>query len=166
MTVHLLDPTDAERARFASKIAVQDNGCWLWTGGLFSSGYAAFKMRGQNRRAHKVLWVWEFGLVPAGLVLDHLCHGPYCGGGPTCLHRRCVNPEHLAAVPQRSNLLRSPQTPNAKNVAKTHCKHGHEFTPENTYLFQRTAETTERHCRSCGVEKQRRYLERKNGVTS
>jgi hypothetical protein len=27
---------------------------------------------------------------------------------------------------------------------KTHCKHGHEFTPENTYIFNNS-----RHCRAC-----------------
>lgn len=32
----------------------------------------------------------------------------------------------------------------AKKRAQTHCKHGHEFTPENTYVFQ-----GRRHCREC-----------------
>lgn len=31
------------------------------------------------------------------------------------------------------NVMRS-DTPAAVNAAKTHCKHGHEFTPENTRL--------------------------------
>lgn len=111
MTVHdqaIAGPTDAERARFASKVVVLSNGCWEWSSGLFSTGYGAFKMRGQNRRAHKVLWVWENGPVPDGMNLDHICHGPKCVGGVECPHRRCVNPEHLRAVPQRDNLHRSP----------------------------------------------------------
>lgn len=153
MAVHttdseVLSPTAAERARFASKIDVQDNGCWLWTGSLFTAGYGAFKLRGQNRRAHRVLWVWEFGPVPDGLLLDHLCHPADCAGGPQCLHRRCVNPEHLAAVPQRSNLLRSPQTPNAQNVAKTHCPEGHEYSAENTRTWTRRGSTM-RSCKTC-----------------
>lgn len=32
----------------------------------------------------------------------------------------------------------------AKKRAQTHCKHGHEFTAENTYVFQ-----GRRHCREC-----------------
>jgi hypothetical protein len=37
------------------------------------------------------------GPVPAGMVLDHLCHtlATDCIGGPRCQHRRCVNPAHL-----------------------------------------------------------------------
>ena len=33
----------------------------------------------------------------------------------------------------------------AKNALKTHCKRGHEFTPQNTWLRK----TGERHCREC-----------------
>jgi hypothetical protein len=33
------------------------------------------------------------------------------------------------------------------NAAKTHCKRGHEFTPENTYISIRDR----RHCRACNV---------------
>ena len=36
------------------------------------------------------------------------------------------------------------------NAAKTHCSHGHEFTPENTYTYQ-----GRRQCRTCRAERQR-----------
>lgn len=39
------------------------------------------------------------------------------------------------------------------NAAKTHCKRGHEFTPENTYTFQQRTRagsvTTSRVCKTC-----------------
>ena len=38
---------------------------------------------------------------------------------------------------------------------QTHCKHGHEFTPENTHHYKR-GERTERRCRAC------RYIRTKN----
>jgi hypothetical protein len=38
----------------------------------------------------------------------------------------------LEAVTNRENMLRGVGVC-ALNARKTHCKHGHEFTPENTY---------------------------------
>jgi hypothetical protein len=36
--------------------------------------------------------------------------------------------------------------------ALTHCKNGHEFTPENTYYWQRPNGSLERYCRTCRKE--------------
>lgn len=45
-----------------------------------------------------------------------------------------------------------------KNAAKTHCIHGHEFTPENTYVKA----SGHRQCKACTSERdRRRYLARK-----
>jgi hypothetical protein len=40
------------------------------------------------------------------------------------------------------------------NKGKTHCKWGHEFTPENTALYP---STNSRRCKKCEVERQRKY---------
>lgn len=45
-------------------------------------------------------------------------------------------------------------------IPKTHCVHGHEFTPENTY-----AKYGRRYCRTCGVINVRNYKERKSLAT-
>jgi len=39
---------------------------------------------------------------------------------------------------------------------KTHCKHGHELTPENTYVTSTDEWRTRRECKACS---QRRYRE-------
>lgn len=50
----------------------------------------------------------------------------------------------------------------AKRLARTHCRNGHEFTPENTYW--RNDNT--RQCRECHNAKMRRLNAKKRSVTS
>jgi hypothetical protein len=45
----------------------------------------------------------------------------------------------------------------AKMTAQTHCKRGHEFTPENTYV--RPSQPNARYCRACMVRHRTRYKE-------
>jgi hypothetical protein len=79
--------------RFLSYVSVQENGCWLWTGGKNGDGYGNFRDENRvSRGAHR--WSYEYfvGPVPQGLDLDHLCR-----------NRACVHPEHLEPVSHREN---------------------------------------------------------------
>lgn len=118
------------------------------------SGYVNVYVDGRLVGAHVVAWEKAHGRkVPVGLVLDHTCHNadPTCMGGDACPHRACCNPDHLEAVTQRENTLRSPLSPAAINARKTHCINGHEYTLENTNI----SPTGRRCCRTCGREEQR-----------
>jgi hypothetical protein len=105
-----------------------DGGCWVWQRNYDSNGYG----RHLHWKAHRFAWLVLVGPIADGLQLDHLCR-----------NRGCVNPTHLEPVTQRENLLRG-ETIYAANAAKTHCKYGHEFTPENTRIIPRG-----RRCRAC-----------------
>lgn len=65
-----------------------------------------------------------------------------------CLHRRCVRVEHLAIVTQAENLAASPLTLVHRKF-DTHCRRGHEFTPENTIITAKGRGYTGRRCRTC-----------------
>ena len=119
--------------RFWAKVQRGPNEeCWLWTGASFENGYGVFWFEGTNIRAHRFSYEEARGPIPEGLALDHLCRT-----------RGCVNPAHLEAVSLRENILRG-EGITARNARKTHCKHGHEFTPGNTIH-----EVRGRKCRIC-----------------
>lgn len=120
--------------RFLSHVDKQVDGCWPWTGALNPDGYALSYIRRDdgakrfmhaNRRSHQFF----IGPIPAGFQVDHICHNAdlTCPADSSCLHRRCVNPEHLEAVPPGVNTRRSTKTLASRNAAKTHCDHGHSL---------------------------------------
>lgn len=118
--------------------------CWLWTGAI-SHTYGNFYVNVGPRRyrqvqAHRFAYELMVGPIPTGLTIDHTCHTDACRvGAENCPHRRCVNPAHLKPETLPDNIKRS------GNGTKTHCKRGHEFTPENTYVMSSGG----RSCRAC-----------------
>ena len=57
-----------------------------------------------------------------------------------------------------------------KNALKTHCKRGHEFTPENTAVtitrYGNGKESKGRWCRECGRMRQRAWVAKQGGAVS
>lgn len=119
--------------------------CWLWTGGL-SRGYGLVRtgpglpMRG----VHRIMYEFFIGPIPTGLDIDHICHNEdlSCRGGKTCLHRRCVNPDHLRAITRQENFAAGRRF-NGRST-RTHCPRGHPYDESNTYWRD-----GHRDCRTC-----------------
>lgn len=59
-----------------------------------------------------------------------------------------------------ANVVDMVEAGNHNNARKTHCKRGHEFTPENTRVEVRPT-TTVRICRTCSRERDQSYRRRK-----
>lgn len=132
----------------------QQNGCIYMTGNIRPDGYA----RISNQGAHRVAYEYFIGPIPEAHDVDHDCHNradPPCHLGPACPHRRCVNPDHLRAVPHKENVLAGVSF-GAVNAAKTHCNRGHEFTPENTHFESGGG----RRCRVCRRLREKAYRDR------
>lgn len=145
--------------RFLAKVLPADSqGCRLWDGATYPSGYGCFLYNKSNTGAHRASYEMYVGPIPEGLEIDHTCHTNdlSCPGGVTCKHRRCVTPEHLEPVTGKVNCLRG-RSPAALHAVKTHCAKGHPFSEENTYRG-----TGRRYCRKCGNEAGRKYRAKKS----
>lgn len=95
--------------------------------------YPKIYVDGQHREVHAIAYDILVGPIPPGYVHDHLCRVP-----------ACWRPSHLESVTNGENVLRGFGPP-AMNARKTHCKRGHAFTKENTYVRP----SGHRNCRIC-----------------
>lgn len=119
--------------RLMENVVVNERGCWVFTGAKDPAGYGRIGLGGRGTGTgltHRVTYEHHHGAVPEGLDLDHLCR-----------NRACCNPEHLEPVTRLVNVNRGLR---GKGYGGTHCKRGHEYTPENTGHTK-----TQRYCRTC-----------------
>lgn len=107
---------------FWAKVEKTDH-CWNWTGAKSKNGYGNFITaynRGLSSLPHRVSLEIAGRSVPSDMVVDHECY-----------NRLCVNPDHLAIVTQRENVVRErshsgPERSNKnQNSMKEFCKNGH-----------------------------------------
>lgn len=124
------------RAFIKANTVISEKGCWEWQKFVHQKGYGFTSYRGKAWRSHRLAYHLFQGPIPPGMVI---CH--------TCDNRKCCNPLHL--------FLGTFDTNNKDMAAKgrckysvaawPQCKHGHEFTPENTRKDSRGF----RQCRTC-----------------
>lgn len=113
--------------------------CINWDGYIDKRGYG----RKGGRLAHRVAFEQRFGPIPDALTVDHMCFNP-----------ACVNPDHMRLLTHVENAR------NQRSALRSHCKNGHEFTPENTYI-KPGFRNGNRSCRACQRAAVSRYKSRR-----
>ena len=143
---------------FFANTQKQNNGCLIWIGTKWNTGYGFFydhEDYDQHKRpswlAHRWIYTKQIGPIPDHLELDHRCR-----------NRACVNLAHLELVTSAENTRRG-MSPMGINSRKTHCKRGHRLTEEND--FYRTS-AGQRRCRICHAATVRRYALKKQHSVS
>src|SRR5215510_8093724 len=88
---------------------VDDTGCWVWHKEPSNRGYAVAYLPVHKDKVYVYTtnYIMKYGPPPKGHQLDH-----------TCKNRRCVNPDHLEAVPQVENLRRGYRTRHSMEIAR------------------------------------------------
>lgn len=130
-------PTTPAEERFWPKVDKRGSDeCWPYLAAKGEHGYGVFHpTKGQSQLAHRYSYELLIGPIPSGLHIDHLCRV-----------RACVNPAHMEAVTPMENSSRG-LTYRLLNGMDNKCRHGHRYTPENTYVEPNVR------CRQCARER-------------
>lgn len=126
-----------------------DGECLVWLGAGKSNGYGVAVYRGKQTTVHRAMYQLFHGIELAGD--DEVDH--------TCNNRRCINPQHLERVSHAENMRRGLER-------RTHCRAGHEWNEENTYLAvvarKQGGTREQRYCRVCRAIAQQNLRRRRN----
>lgn len=133
-------------ARIKARTVLNQHGCWIWQGFCHQfknqkpgqPGYAGSAFRGKGVRVHRKMLELKLGeTLPSTIHACHHCDTP-----------NCVNPDHLYPATNQQNHLDGGKRKRMQGQTKTHCKQGHEFTEQNTYLSKRGLSFC-RNCKEC-----------------
>ena len=130
--------------KFWSRVNIGDPAsCWEWQGPRDHKGYGRTSIGWKNRLSTHIALELSGHVRPGSLYALHTCDNP-----------PCVNPAHLRWGTAKQNTADARSRKRLSGMSKTHCKHGHEYTSENTIFHKEgTRQCGECHKRQCEERK-------------
>lgn len=86
-------PIEMYKERLYSKTKIVGE-CIVWTGLLATNGYGKISINGKTISTHRMAYILEYGHIPDGLVVRHLCN-----------IKSCINTNHLQLGTQAENMM-------------------------------------------------------------
>ena len=99
------------------------NDCIVWDRYVNDKGYGRRHHNGKFWLVHRLEWTLANGDIPEGMCVLHKCDNP-----------PCINLDHLFLGTNVDNIADKVAKGRQARNYKTHCKNGHEYTPENTFI--------------------------------
>jgi hypothetical protein len=143
--------TLAEKLNDYKKI---EGDCWLWTGFCDPNGYGRVQDGKKALNVHRVSYCLHHGINLYDMK-DLVLHST------DCPNKNCFNPKHLYAGDMKQNTTDAVTVGHHANANKTHCPRGHEYTAENTIVYENG-----RYCKTCRVLHQKGLTEKRSSKAS
>lgn len=124
---------------FTDKVSVDENGCWIWTGGRHMAGYGIFccpEVSTSPVRSHRLAYELVVGKIEEGKQLHHKCEV-----------RECINPHHTEQLTPKEHVHKTPNSLGYKSAHVTYCPKGHPYDDKNTGYRS----SGKRYCKTCSI---------------
>lgn len=102
--------------RIIQKVDFVCNGCWIWTGYKWSTGYGAITIQNKRTLVHRYMYEAFFGKVKDGNMVCHKCDNPLC-----------VSPLHLFEGTGSDNVQDAIKKGRRARVMNSPFVKGHKF---------------------------------------
>lgn len=191
VSIPLVVPQDVVDLLLKASQDLDPERCWDGLGSPHGNGYMTIYIRNRRRYLHRVSYTVFKGPIPPDATVDHTCRNRYCWN-PNCLDLKTNEANILAGESPPAKNARKKNCPTCGGPYKTKksggrfcpvcrqanrtdtkrkgrrssnfCVHGHEFTPENTYLVKNPdGSIKQRMCRECGRQRVRARRAKEKG---
>lgn len=143
----------AAEGRFWSRVDRRgEDECWPWLGYTVKGGRGILSVSNKTMTAPRFSFHLHYGAIPEGQFACHACDNP-----------SCVNPAHLWLGTASDNMADMLAKGRGFHNSLSRCKHGHEFSAENTAYNKRGGRVCKA-CRSIGVVRAKRKKREATGT--